>query len=77
MKLTDAQRLLCKDGNPIVRNNLMTQPNYTPYCGNVKCKHGLPRTQFVVDSGQFQCTCGWLSSFPKEFISEYKKVWSI
>lgn len=54
----------------IVRNNLLTQLNYTPYCGNVSCVFGLPRTTF--NGRQFVCACGWKSEFEPEFIEQYK-----
>jgi len=57
----------------IVRNNLMTQPGYTPYCGTGNyCR--IPRTYF--DGEQFACPhCGWRSQFPADFIAEYKAKW--
>ena len=56
--------------NSIVRENLMNEPGYSPYCGAM-CKW-MPRTRF--NGKQFVCPdCGWVSSFPKEFIDEYKK----
>ena len=57
----------------IVRENLMAQSGYTPYCGGAKCVI-TPRTRF--NGNQFQCPyCGWESSFPEEFIKEYKRKW--
>ncbi|MCK5614317.1 hypothetical protein KAR91_71285 [Candidatus Pacearchaeota archaeon] len=57
----------------IVRNNLMTQKGYVPYCGNDECFH-TPRSFF--NGSQFECrSCGWQSSFEDEFISEYKSKW--
>ena len=56
----------------IVRANLMTTNGYTPYCGGM-CK-SMPRTKF--DGKQFVCpSCGWVSSFPTEFIREYVGKW--
>jgi hypothetical protein len=56
----------------IVRENLMKQKGYPPYCGN-RCKE-MPRTRFNGD--QFECgCCGWKTSFPIEFIDEYKRKW--
>ena len=68
----------------IIRDNLMTQPNYTPYCGNDKsildnpspigCDN--PRTFF--NGKQFQCPqCTWVSSFDEEFITKYKTKWKL
>lgn len=52
-----------------VRNNLMSIKGYSPYCGG--CCHRMPRTIF--DGEQFLCPdCGWRSTFPEEFIREYK-----
>lgn len=53
----------------IVRNNLMSRPNYSPYCGNTDCIHSMPRTTF--NGKQFECSCGWKSAFDNEFISHY------
>lgn len=61
--------------NPIVRKNLMEQKNYAPYCGNDKCRE-MPRARF--NGEQFVCPdCGWTSSFPADFIAEYKAKWGI
>jgi hypothetical protein len=59
----------------IVRDNLMTRPGYTPYCGNdVSCAYRNPRTFFK--RGQFNCLCGWQSSFEPEFIAAYRAKWA-
>jgi predicted RNA-binding Zn-ribbon protein involved in translation (DUF1610 family) len=68
-------------GNQIVRNNLMNEKGYTPYCGNNisiwsegGCRN--PRTYF--NGNQFVCPfCGWVSVFPDEFIKRYKEKWGI
>ncbi len=52
----------------IVRQNLLTRPGYTPYCGKVNCYAGMPRTEFK--RGQYECACGWRSSFEPEFIAK-------
>lgn len=57
----------------IVRGNLMSRPGYTPYCGNMGCRLGMPRTHF--NGQQFVCGCGWKSSFEPEFITAYKAKW--
>ncbi len=58
----------------IVRENLMTREGYTPYCGNME-KCSMPRTFF--NGKQFQCPyCGWVSSFPEDFIKRYKEKWN-
>ena len=57
----------------IVRENLMTEKNYSPYCGSNTCK-SMPRAKF--NGEQFVCpSCGWISEFPIEFIAEYKNKW--
>jgi hypothetical protein len=59
----------------IVRKNLMTQLNYTPYCGSISC-YLMPRTHF--NGKQFFCkSCNWESSFEESFIKEYKKKWGL
>ena len=61
----------------IVRENLMTEPGYSPYCGNNTSRTALggcdnPRTKF--NGEQFVCPkCGWTSSFPINFITRYKE----
>jgi hypothetical protein len=59
--------------NSIVRNNLMTRPDYSPYCGDFACRFHMPRTTF--DGEQFKCPCGWRSQFPADFIEQYKAKW--
>lgn len=61
----------------IVRDNLMNEEGYSPYCGRgySACTFRMPRTTFTDD--QFECRCGWRSEFPDEFIEEYKKKWEI
>lgn len=53
----------------IVRENLLTRPGYSPYCGSDKCTRSNPRTQF--NGYHFVCACGWRSQFPKEFTERY------
>lgn len=58
----------------VVRNNLMTQRGYTPYCGNGNCRGLMPRSKF--NGNQFEChSCGWESEFEPEFIAGYKSKW--
>lgn len=59
----------------IVRDNLMNEEGYSPYCGDRSCKFRWPRTTFK--DNQFECMCGWRSEFPAEFIEEYKEKWEI
>jgi len=55
----------------IVRQNLLQDKNYTPYCGNSNCR-SMPRT-IRTSTFQFKCSCcGWESSFDEEFIEQYK-----
>ena len=60
----------------IVRDNLMNQEGYAPYCGNDKCTKMAfeGRTHFT--GSQFKCDrCGWESQFEDEFIKQYKEKW--
>lgn len=64
----------------LVRDNLMTRPGYSPYCGSMGYYLGSnchwPRTVFVGE--QFRCPCcGWVSGFDAKFISEYKTKWGL
>jgi hypothetical protein len=54
----------------IVRDNLLNEKGYTPYCGSEKCRYHYPRTRF--NGSQFECSCGWVSKLPESFIQEYK-----
>jgi len=68
----EREKLLAEYTPSIVRRNLLREYSYVPYCGNIDCMKS-PRTIFT--DGQFKChTCGWESSFPKEFISAWKQV---
>ena len=58
----------------LIRDNLMTRPGYSPYCGDPACRLGMPRTHFL--RGQFQCGCGWRSGFDPEFIAAYEAKWA-
>lgn len=65
----------------IVRQNLMTQEGYTPYCGSDIARHEMggcdnPRTKW--NGQQFVChKCGWCSKFTADFIERYKERWKI
>lgn len=59
-------------GVSVVRRNLLSDPHYTPYCGNENCRHRWPRTTF--NGSQFVCRCGWASQFEAEFITQVKAV---
>jgi len=67
----------------IVRENLMTQVHYSPYCGNQisrSAKGGCdnPRTHWDKDKNQFVCPrCKYTTEFPIDFIIRYKKRWGI
>jgi hypothetical protein len=52
----------------IVRHNLLTIKNYSPYC--IECR-AMDRMKFI--NNQFQCKCGYRTSFENEFIEELKK----
>jgi hypothetical protein len=64
----------------IVRENLMTEKGYEPYCGNNEPRHypygcDNPRTKW--NGEQFVCpNCGWTSQFPSDFIERYKLKWN-
>jgi hypothetical protein len=60
----------------IVRNNLMNEPNYSPYCGSDKCLTTFNRAKWCVKLNQFKCNCGWVSKFPNDFIERYKLKWN-
>jgi hypothetical protein len=51
---------------------LMRKPGYTPYCGADACMVWA-RTRW--NGEQFQCQCGWISSYAPEFIAQYKARW--
>ena len=58
-----------------MQEKILSEKGYTPYCGNIHCNGGNPRTLFATDSLQFFCPCcGWMSKFPKECMEEYKKL---
>lgn len=60
----------------IVRENLMTEKGYSPYCGHPHCAHNSPRTKWNKEKEQFVCSCGWTSEFPADFIKRYKEKWN-
>jgi len=65
----------------IVRQNIMDDKNYRPYCGNAISEVGspcyLPRTELRTD-GQFICpNCKWISNFEPDFIKRYKEKHNI
>lgn len=70
--------------NSIVRNNLMNQEGYAPYCGSELCAPRTPqspdrwpRTKWIEKLNQFKCPkCGWTSQYPNDFIARYKKKWN-
>lgn len=58
----------------IVRENLMNEPGYSPYCGAENCNLRWPRTRF--NGQQFACRCGFETTFEPEFIAAYKAKWA-
>jgi len=62
----------------IVRQNLMDDIGYRPYCGNDVQRNTFrgcsnPRTIWDPVLSQFRCLgCGWTSDFDKDFIDRYK-----
>lgn len=64
-----------EDTMSVVRQNLMTEKGYSPYCGGQSCRQQ-PRTNF--DGEQFRCPhCSWRSNFDAEFIAQYKQKWGL
>ena len=61
----------------IVRDNLIKDKEYRPYCGAERCKYHNPRTEWDKLLSQFICGCGWISAFPIDFIERYKNKHSI
>lgn len=67
----------------IVRENLMTEKGYRPYCGNDKPRNApggcsMPRVNWSEELHQFVCPeCGWVSKFPQDFISRYMTKWNL
>lgn len=64
----------------IVRENLMNEKGYTPYCGSMTPRPPVgngcdnPRTKF--NGEQFVCPkCGYVTRFEKDFIDRYKAKW--
>jgi hypothetical protein len=60
----------------VIRENLMTEKDYTPYCGSMFCKYHSPRSVYDQEKEQFTCKCGWVSKFPADFIKRYRDKWS-
>ena len=59
-----------------VRENLMNEKGYSPFCGRF-CS-SMPRTVWCDAVSQFKCpVCDWLSVFPEDFIRRYKNKWSL
>lgn len=54
-----------------VRDNIMSDEYYTPYCGSFTCNLRSPRTNWSGKQKQFTCKCGWSSNFPQNFIKRY------
>lgn len=65
--------------NSTVRNNLMNQKGYAPYCGGgIDRCIDMPRSKWDVKLNQFKCPkCGWVSEFPDDFIQRYKTKWGL
>ena len=51
----------------LVRSNLLDDRNYRPYVG---CEH-MNRARF--NGKQFDCSCGWHTTYEDEFIAAWKK----
>lgn len=69
--------------NLVVRQNLINEKEYTPYCGNNLPRYAVsgcrnPRTVWNPLLNQFIChECGWISKFPDDFIEKYKSKWGL
>ena len=65
----------------IVRENLMNQKGYTPYCGNPKARQdvgGCANPRMIFNGEKFVCPkCGWVSKLDEEFINRYKVRWNL
>jgi len=66
----------------IVRENLMNEKGYTPYCGSMIPRPPVangcdnPRTKF--NGEQFVCPkCGYVTKFEEDFIKRYKEKWCL
>lgn len=61
----------------IVRQNMMDDKNYAPYCGNPISRHeegGCDNPRTLFDGSQFKCPkCGWTSKFPEDFMARYRQ----
>lgn len=52
----------------IVRNNLLSDPNYAPYCMGNNCR---VMDRLVFTGKQFQCrSCGYITEFDADFIQQ-------
>jgi hypothetical protein len=60
-----------------VRENLMNEKDYSPYCGSNKCRHKMHRAKWSDDKKQFTYSCVWVSQFPDDFINTYIAKWKI
>jgi len=62
----------------VVRENLMTEPGYTPYCGApMKSRCTMPRTIWDPKLNQFKCShCSFVTEFPADFIERYRVKWN-
>lgn len=53
-----------------VRNNLLNDANYKPYCGNFKC-NTMPRAE-KIGLCVYKCpSCGWVSNLSELFINHF------
>lgn len=58
----------------IVRQNLMSQPGYAPYC--LECST-MARLTWTPRLSQFKCgSCGFVTKFPADFLAVYKEKWN-
>lgn len=65
-----------KDYGSLIRNNLMYQKDYAPYCGNAYPVCHNPRAHWDEEEKSHKCTtCGWKPTFDQAFYQEYKAKW--
>ena len=84
-KKVDFKILDSKDYGSTVRNNLMKQEGYAPYCMGVvrdDSEKGFHETscatamnRMVWNGQQFDCGCGSVTEFEDDFIQAYKDRW--
>jgi len=58
-----------------VRQNMMKDEKYRPYCGNDKCSGRWPRMR-KLENYNFKCpSCGFETKFEDDFFKRYVEKW--